>query len=190
VLVSRHAWIARDADFGGLDSFELQLQGDLATPDVAERLSERLSELGSVSRPGPGDVTSYLEQLATADGPLATAVYIDVETEVEDGGVVVRGSLRAYSDDEYPRLRASITDIVEAELGASGHVFTFRDAPNPLSRGMRRVTPGPPSCPVHGGPCLPSPSGTAAGLCCGNVCVPSDPCLEPRELTAPQGNRE
>lgn len=132
--------VARNVDFGGLDQFTIELPEATDTPEVAERVAARLSALGTVSRPGPGSVESYLEQLLAADGPLHTAVYMDVETELEGGRARLEGSLRAYTDAEYPRIRAAITGILEAELGGASYELTFRDAPFPSMQSDRNVS--------------------------------------------------
>jgi metal-dependent amidase/aminoacylase/carboxypeptidase family protein len=130
--------IATHVDFGGLDQFEVTLAPELR--DAAARAVSRLSALGTAARPGPGDVAPYLDQLLEPGGALDDAVYIDVETREREGRWSIEGSLRASLDSRYPELRAEITGILDAELGAGAYDLSFRPAPFPSMRSDRSVS--------------------------------------------------
>jgi metal-dependent amidase/aminoacylase/carboxypeptidase family protein len=128
--------IATSVDFGGLDQFVATLPPGLDAAAV-ERTLDQLRALGTAARPGPGDVTGYLERLRT-EPAVEDAVYMDIE--VEDDGLRVEGSWRAEDDAMYPALRARIESILSSELGAADYRLEFRDAPFPSLRSDPRET--------------------------------------------------
>lgn len=124
--------MARDAAFAGLDRFTVELLGEAAGEESAARVEERLADLGNVKPPrSPEQVAEYLEQLQAADGPLAQAVYVDVERDAEEAPSRIEGVVKAYSDSEYARLRNDVRSILEEEVGNDGFELSYPADPLP-----------------------------------------------------------
>jgi metal-dependent amidase/aminoacylase/carboxypeptidase family protein len=124
--------MARDAAFAGLDRFSVKLLGKAATEENASRVEQRLASLGNVKPPrSPDQVFEYLDQLEDADGPLSTAVYVDIERDAEEEPWRIEGVLKAYSDAKYPDLREAVRGILEAEVGSGGFELSYPDEPLP-----------------------------------------------------------
>jgi metal-dependent amidase/aminoacylase/carboxypeptidase family protein len=132
--------IARDVDFGGLDRWTIEFVGAAPEAEVTERLVESLERLGTVARPGPGDVSTYLDQLVADESPLQTGVYVDVETKTRAGQPRIEVAVRAYSDELYPALRGAVTELLDAALGPARYRLEFRPEPFPSMRSDRSVS--------------------------------------------------
>ena len=124
--------MARDAAFAGLDRFTVELVGEAADEESAARVEERLADLGNVKPPrSPEQVAEYLGQLQAADGPLAQAVYVDIERDADEAPSRIEGVIKAYADSEYPRLRDEVRAILEGEVGSGGFELSYPADPLP-----------------------------------------------------------
>lgn len=126
--------VAQGAVFAGLDQFTVELTGENASMEVAQRLQARLSGLGTVQPLKQAEqVAPYLADIQKTDGPYATAIYMNVKISSSEAPtrILVRGTVKASSDSMYPALRQSVKDAVEHELGATGYQLSFLVAPFP-----------------------------------------------------------
>ena len=124
--------MARDAAFAGLDRFAVELIAEAASEASAGRVEQRLADLGNVKPPrSPEQVADYLDQMQTADGPLAQAVYIDIERDADVTPSRIEGVIKAYADSEYPRLRDEVRAILEEEVGSAGFQLSYPVDPLP-----------------------------------------------------------
>jgi len=123
--------MARDVAFAGLDRFRVELLGENASEEVAERISAQLSQFGNVKPPrSPGQVEQYLTDLQRADGPLAQALYVDIERD-EETPFLIEGVFKSHSDSRYPELRNDVNALLRAELGPSGYSLQYPNDPLP-----------------------------------------------------------
>jgi metal-dependent amidase/aminoacylase/carboxypeptidase family protein len=135
--------IAQGAVFAGLDSFTLELTGEHATQEVAQRLMTSFARLGTVvPLKKPEQVAPYLADIQRPDGPYATAIYMNpkISSSEDNQRIFVRGTVKASSDAMYPQLRQSVRETVERELGSTGYQLSFRDAPFPSMVSDPQVT--------------------------------------------------
>jgi metal-dependent amidase/aminoacylase/carboxypeptidase family protein len=132
--------LARDVSFAGLDRFRVELLGDAATDEIAERVIDRLSELGTVRPPRTkAQVQTYLADLQLSDGPLARAVYTDIERDDAAPGRI-RGVLKAYSDAAYAELRTRVRELLDAEIGPGTYELSYGEEPLPSMVSDPRIT--------------------------------------------------
>lgn len=123
--------MARDVAFAGLDRFRVELAHAIDEGTV-HRVMERLSGIGNVEVPGSvAEVREYLRDLQVLDGPYSRAIYVDVEEEADENGLVIEGVIKAYSDREYPTLRERVRDLLDSELGADGYRLSYAAEPFP-----------------------------------------------------------
>ena len=98
----------------GLDLGTVSLTGADAA-EQTRRLAERITALGTVSPPGPGELDRLVEDFQTPDGPLAEFVYMRaraVETEVQL-------SYRCWPENRYRDIRDDIRRLAASVAGAT-----------------------------------------------------------------------
>jgi amidohydrolase len=124
-----------NADLAGQDHFKVTL---LANPDAAavERAVTRLKALGTVSPPGSPERVPE-NPAAVASAP---PVYAVIAADRAGAHPRIEGWLRAAHDEDYPRLRAEVRAILDAELATASFQVDFADAPFPSMRSDRLVS--------------------------------------------------
>jgi hypothetical protein len=127
--------IGRNGDLAGQDHFAATLLPS-ATAEAVERAVARLKALGTVSPPGgstdaPNDAPPLRSE---------RAVYAVIDSKPSGAHPRIDGWLRAARDEDYPRLRAEVRAILDAELPAGSYQLEFRDAPFPSMRSDRLLS--------------------------------------------------
>ncbi len=112
----------------GLDRFQIELTG---TDPVAagQRLVAEIADLSTVHYPRTAEEFGHLlDALRVARGPLERFVVASASTRLVASGVALTGYVRAWPDDRYPEIRASLRELVGRHDDAT---ITWPDPPFP-----------------------------------------------------------